>query len=285
MEEVVEEPPEELPAPRQAQTKEMKFSEKTYAHLPARESQLKEPPYPRSKKLDQKQAKDHYIDVEDKDPVWLKDKGDHFFRRCDYNAALNAYAKAIKADASLLPAKLNRATTFIKMRAFDLAVEDCDELITTIKNLKDEELEGDRPYYMKIMARALLKRGAAQVWLSQFEYALQDFDSVLKNDEFCQILGEKECASLAKDKARVQQRMRSNACKIEGDREFYREQMPKAYEQYAKAVEEDAENEYALANMGVIHLKKLEYAEAIDFTTRALDVINNFQGETKLFAK
>ena len=99
--------------------------------------------------------------MEDKDPVWLKDKGDHFFRRADYTAALNAYAKSIKADPTLLPAKLNRATTFIKMRAFDLCVSDCDELIEYIKNLKEDEIEGDRPYYMKIMARAYLKRGAA----------------------------------------------------------------------------------------------------------------------------
>jgi len=25
-----------------------------------------------------------YIEIEDKDPVWLKDKGDHFFKRADY---------------------------------------------------------------------------------------------------------------------------------------------------------------------------------------------------------
>jgi len=45
-----------------------------------------------------KKDKDVYIDVTDKDPVWLKDKGDHFFKRFDYNAALNAYTKALKED-------------------------------------------------------------------------------------------------------------------------------------------------------------------------------------------
>lgn len=69
-----------------------------------------------------KKDNDYYIDVEDKDPVWLKDKGDHFFKRADYTAALNAYAKALKADPTFLPAKLNRATNFIKMRAPELCI-------------------------------------------------------------------------------------------------------------------------------------------------------------------
>jgi dyslexia susceptibility 1 candidate gene 1 protein len=65
--------------------------------LPARESQLREAPYPKSKNLDKKKD-DVYIEIEDKDPVWLKDKGDHFFKRADYTGALNAYTKALQAD-------------------------------------------------------------------------------------------------------------------------------------------------------------------------------------------
>ena len=31
-------------------------------------------------------------------------------------------------------------------------------------------------------------------------------------------------------------------------------------------------------------MKKLEYAESIDFASQALNIVNNFQNETKLFA-
>ena len=88
-----------LPAVRQHDEKkqEMPFTERKHAHLPARESQLKEPPYPKSKKMDKKKD-DVFVDIEDKDPVWLKDKGDHFFGRADYNAACNAYTKALNED-------------------------------------------------------------------------------------------------------------------------------------------------------------------------------------------
>ena len=38
------------------------------------------------------------IDIEEWNPVWLKDKGDHFFEKNDYKSAINAYSKAIEYD-------------------------------------------------------------------------------------------------------------------------------------------------------------------------------------------
>lgn len=84
--------------------------------MPARESQQKEAPYPKSKKIEKK-SDDMYIDIEDRDPLWLKDKGDHFFRRNDFSSAMNAYCKAIENDKEFLSCILNRATTFLKVRA------------------------------------------------------------------------------------------------------------------------------------------------------------------------
>jgi dyslexia susceptibility 1 candidate gene 1 protein len=107
----------------------MKFSEKKFAHLPARESQLKEPPYPKSKKIE-KDPNDYYVDVEDKDPVWLKDKGDHFYKRNDFTSAITAYSKALKADKDLLSGRLNRATCFLKMRAPQACIDDCNDIET-----------------------------------------------------------------------------------------------------------------------------------------------------------
>lgn len=83
--------------------------------MPARESQLKEPPFPKSKKLESNTKDNMYIDIEDWDPIWLKDKGDHFFKWHDFYAAQNAYSKAISNDKEFHKAFLNRATTFLKI--------------------------------------------------------------------------------------------------------------------------------------------------------------------------
>jgi len=109
-----------------------------------------------------------YIDIEDRDPVWLKDKGDHFFRRHDFNAAVNAYCKALEADKDFLKVYLNRATTFLKMRRFENCVEDLDEIIKRVGEVKESEREAD-PFYSIILSRALVKKGAARAFLSQFE--------------------------------------------------------------------------------------------------------------------
>ena len=155
--------PAEMPEVREKQKVNMGFTEKKFPHLPARESHMKEPPYPKSKNLDNK-SKGNFVDVEDTDPVWLKDKGDHFFKRFDYNAALNAYTKAIKEDPEFLMGRLNRATTFIRIRAFVAAVDDCTDIVKQIEALKPEEYESDKGFYDKIMTRALVKRGASHSW-------------------------------------------------------------------------------------------------------------------------
>lgn len=40
-----------------------------------------------------------------------------------------------------------------------------------------------------------------------------------------------------------------------------------------------------MANISAIHLKKLEYEKSLEFATKAINVINNFDPETKLFAR
>jgi dyslexia susceptibility 1 candidate gene 1 protein len=99
---------------------------------------LKEPPFPKSKKIEKKKD-DVYIDIEDKDPVWLKDKGDHFYNRNDFQSAVNAYTKALEFDKEFLMGRLNRATTWLKIRAFENAIADCDDIEGYILTLKESE--------------------------------------------------------------------------------------------------------------------------------------------------
>lgn len=58
----------------------------------------------------------------------MKDKGDHFYKRHDFNSALNAYCKSIDADKDFYKVYLNRATTFLKIRKFENAIADIDEM-------------------------------------------------------------------------------------------------------------------------------------------------------------
>jgi len=59
--------------------------------------------------------------------------------------------------------------------------------------------------------------------------------------------------------------------------------MEKAKAKYAEAIEIDKENEYALANMGVVNLKQADYKECIENSSAALHQIDNFHEDTASF--
>jgi dyslexia susceptibility 1 candidate gene 1 protein len=156
----------------------MDFTEKKFAHLPARESHFKEPPYPKSKNIEKK-PNDVFIDIEDKDPLWLKDKGDHFYKRCDFYSAINAYSKSLENEKDFLMARLNRGTCFLKMRIYQGCIDECDKIEEMIKALPEKERIEDDVFYAKIQGRVYLKRGAAYAWLSQYEAAIYDYEKAM----------------------------------------------------------------------------------------------------------
>jgi tetratricopeptide (TPR) repeat protein len=82
---------------------------------------------------------------------------------------------------------------------------------------------------------------------------------------------------LAKDIKVCQDRQASSKVKQEGDWEFYKERLDEAMVKYEEALVEDKENEYAISNIGLIYLKKREYEQCIDMSTKALTIIENFQ--------
>jgi tetratricopeptide (TPR) repeat protein len=135
--------------------------------LPARESHFKEAPYPRSRKYEppKKTPEEYVTGVEDKDPVWLKDKADHAYKQHDFHAAIAQYSKALDCDRDFLMARLNRVTCFMKMRSFVAAVEECDTILLALNNIDKKERESEKDFYEKMFARATIKRAASQAWV------------------------------------------------------------------------------------------------------------------------
>ena len=169
------------------------------------------------------------------------------------------------------------------MRGFNAAIEDCNEIHDKIDAMKDEDREEDAPFYNKIYARAHVKRAAAYTWTSEFEKAVTDFNAVIETAKYAAVFNEQEIEAFKADVERIQMRSASLKHKQEGDFQFYKSDLPGAEGKYLEALELDKENEYALANMGVVHLKRLEYDECIEYSSRALNQIDNFYNDTKNF--
>ena len=71
------------------------------------------------------------------------------------------------------------------------------------------------------MARTLVKRGAAQSWVSAFDESIADFEKILSSETYCAILGQLQVDQLKRDLILIQNRKLSQEIKFKGDALFY----------------------------------------------------------------
>lgn len=72
-------------------------------------------------------------DVESKNPLWLKDKGDQFLRERNFLSAVEAYSEAIRLDGRMVAAWANRALCFLRVFDFAGVVRDCDQCLALMQ--------------------------------------------------------------------------------------------------------------------------------------------------------
>ena len=65
---------------------------------------------------------------EEKNPEFMKDKGNQFFKAENYEAAVNAYSHAIRLNYKLPALYSNRGACHLKLRNFFKCVEDCSRV-------------------------------------------------------------------------------------------------------------------------------------------------------------
>ncbi|XP_062861079.1 dynein assembly factor 4, axonemal [Trichomycterus rosablanca] len=111
---------------------------------------------------------------EEKNPDWLKDKGDRFFRMGSYQAALNAFDLAIKLNRQIPALFSNRAACHLKLRNLHKAIEDSSKAL----ELLTPAVSANAAARMK----AHVRRGTAFCQLELCVEGLQDYQAALKID-------------------------------------------------------------------------------------------------------
>lgn len=71
-------------------------------------------------------------DISEEDPVWLKAKGDEYYRHGDYFSAINAYSTALDMDEGMIACYSNRSICYLSCNMFADCVEDCDDAMSLI---------------------------------------------------------------------------------------------------------------------------------------------------------
>jgi len=119
-----ERPAQVLNEPRKAGSVPIKFTEKMYPHLAAREQHLKEPPLPKTTQIQKTSEKD---DTEN--PLWLKDKADEFYRNGDYFSAINAYSSAYRKKNEFIECLTNRSCCYLRLFDYENCISDSDLIL------------------------------------------------------------------------------------------------------------------------------------------------------------
>ncbi|XP_042659745.1 dynein axonemal assembly factor 4 isoform X3 [Tyto alba] len=111
---------------------------------------------------------------EEKNPDWLKDKGNKMFATGNYLAAANAYNLAVRLNNKLPLLYLNRAACHLKLRNLHKVIEDSSKAL--------ELLTPPVPDNENARVKAYVRRGTAFCQLELYAEGLQDYEAALKID-------------------------------------------------------------------------------------------------------
>ncbi|NWH76676.1 DAAF4 factor, partial [Piaya cayana] len=178
---------EQLPAPRSAATIKVNFTSRVFPTA-LRESRVaeeeewlhKQAEARRTISADLSELED--LKEEEKNPDWLKDKGNKMFATGDYLGAVNAYNLAVQLNNKLPLLYLNRAACHLKLRNLHKAIEDSSKAL--------ELLRSPVPDNENARVKAYVRRGTAFCQLELYVEGLQDYEAALKIDPKNKIIEE-----------------------------------------------------------------------------------------------
>ena len=127
------------------------------------------------------------LEVTEREPVFLKDKGDAFFKAGDHRSALEAYTRAADAeraaphpDGVLIKILANRAACLLRVGHRDAAVEDCSAALEMLRVESTDEDKGavwplDKQRQMRF--KLLVRRADAHAGAGNTAAAAEDLAS------------------------------------------------------------------------------------------------------------
>ncbi|XP_004687827.1 PREDICTED: dyslexia susceptibility 1 candidate gene 1 protein isoform X1 [Condylura cristata] len=168
-----------IPAPRSTGSIKINFTPRVFPTA-LRESQVAEEEEWLHKQAEARRAINTDIPElcdlkeEEKNPEWLKDKGNKLFATENYLAAINAYNLAIRLNSKFPLLYLNRAACHLKLKNLHKAIEDSSKAL----ELLTPPVADNANARMK----AHVRRGTAFCQLELYIEGLQDYEAALKID-------------------------------------------------------------------------------------------------------
>ena len=266
---------------RQKETVTVNLTKKLIPTFAARESLAKEPPYPKSKKY---VPEKNYLgqEIDDRNPIWTKERADNFYKNKDFKSAINAYNKALELDPSFHKCLLNRGTAYMRLGEFDKALYDFNKTLELIDSL--DEKEKVDVFYDKINVRALTKIYAVYALKQEYQKSLDIINEklLLKEHAFPYIIPNEMWKKIEDDKILIMNRMENEKLKKEGDKFLSEKEYIKAEEIYNKILSNEPSNERVLSNISLIYLQQEKYEQVIECCSKILKIFSTFKEKINL---
>ena len=266
---------------RKQETIKVNLTKKLIPTFSARESLAKEPPYPKSKKY---VPEKNYLgqEIDEKNPIWAKQRGDNFYNNKDYSSAINAYNNALDLDPYFHKVLINRGTCYMCLGQFDQALNDFYRAIDLINSI--DKKERSDAFYDRINVKALSKIYAIHALRQEYQKSLEIINDklLLKEHAFPFIIPEDKWQKIEKDKKLIESRMNNEKLKEEGDNYLRKKNYSEAENIYKKILDIEPNNERVLANLSMIYLFQEKYDKVIEICTKILNIFNKFKERIKI---
>ena len=274
-------PPQQQSDIRKQETIKVNLTKKLIPTFSARESLSKEPPYPKSKKY---VPEKNYLgqEIDEKNPIWAKQRGDNFYNNKDYSSAINAYNNALDLDPYFHKVLINRGTCYMCLGQFDQALNDFYKAIDLIDNI--DKKERSDAFYDRINVKALSKIYAIHALRQEYQKALDVINDklLLKEHAFPFIIPEDKWKKIEKDKNLIESRMSNEKLKEEGDNFLRQKNYENAEKIYNQILNIEPNNERVLSNLSMIYLFQEKYDEVINICTKILNIFSKFKERIKI---
>eukprot|EP01052_Picozoa_sp_SAG31_P002219 SAG31_NODE_76_length_27534_cov_13.661868_7_plen_369_part_00 len=229
------------------------------------------------------------VDMGEQNALFLKDRGDAFYGKKDYEAAVNAYSAALTLDRGVPAIYSNRAACFYCLADYGRCIEDCtsalklinDKLGVLMKDYDHSKEDGGDPQAKKDIdqlrrsrLRAHARRASAHAAAEDPEAAVKDYKEALVMDPDNEDLK----ADLAEVEGTCVTRAMSEF-KVEADKAFGRGEYVMADALYSEALKLDSARSVpaaqgsvlgCLSNRAACHLIRGNDAECVADCGQAL---------------
>jgi tetratricopeptide (TPR) repeat protein len=280
-----------LPQPRSRKVAKMSLTPRLF-YTPMRESTkkmeqefiIKNRHYLKNNQLLNRHAL-HQCDFVGCSPLWLKAKGDEFYRNRDYLSAINAYTHAFEqgsfvvegsggGDATVTDVHViaNRAACHLQLGESQRCIQDCDYALNKVKNKEEREKYFTKEADALTFEHKLISRlCAAQCQLGNFHDAL----SILQQQTATMKSNPNDCIKELwhQDIKAVTLWYESSLLKNNADMKFSEGSLEDAQELYTEALVLQPSMVSALANRSAFHMAKRNFALCIQDCNAAAVII------------